>query len=57
MEANASLVVRRRAKFTPPKPGGRWMTVKHFPEFRRTTPTTCEDFYKYQMILSSASVD
>ena len=55
-EAKASLVVRGRAKFTPLKPGGRRMTVKHFPDFRRATPATCKYFYKYQKIFSSASM-
>jgi hypothetical protein len=55
-EAKASLVVRGRGKFTPSKPGGRRMTVKHFPDFRRATPATWHYFYKYKLILSSASV-
>jgi hypothetical protein len=45
-EAKAFLVVRGRGKFTPPKPGGRRRTVKHFPDFRRATPATWEYLYK-----------
>jgi hypothetical protein len=55
-EAKASLVVRGRAKFTPPKPGGRWMAVKHFPDFRRATPATFEYFDKNKRIYVSVPV-
>jgi hypothetical protein len=41
----ASLVIRGRDKFTPPKPGGRYMAAKHLPDFRRATPATWEYFY------------
>jgi hypothetical protein len=54
--AKAFLVVRERGKFTPPKPGGRWRPVKHFPDFRRATPATWEYFYKNKSILSSTPV-
>ncbi len=47
-----SLVVRGRGKFTLPKPGGRCMTVKHYPDFRRATRTTWEYLYKNKSILS-----
>jgi hypothetical protein len=33
------------------------MTVKHLPNFRRATPATCEYFYKYKLIIASASLD
>jgi len=55
-EGKASLVVRGRGKFTPPKPGGRGRTVKQFPNFRRTTPATQEKFYKNEEILASVPV-
>jgi hypothetical protein len=55
-EAKASLVVRGRAKFTPPKPGGRRITVKHFPDFRRPTLVACEYFDKNKRILASVAV-
>jgi len=55
-EGKASLVVRGRGKFRPPKPGGRCMTVKHFPDFRGATPATWEYFNKSRRIFSPAPV-
>jgi hypothetical protein len=58
MEAGkACLVARGWGKFTPPKPGGSCMALKHFPDFRGATPTTCEDFHKYEQMIVSPSVD
>jgi hypothetical protein len=42
-EAKAFIVARGRDKFTPPKPGGRCMPMKHFPDFRGATPATWEN--------------
>jgi hypothetical protein len=42
-EAKAFIVARGRDKFTPPKPGGRCMPMKHFPDFRRATSATWEN--------------
>jgi hypothetical protein len=39
-DKKTSLVARGRAKFMPPKPGGKMIAEKHFPDFRRATPTT-----------------
>jgi hypothetical protein len=55
-EAKAYFVARGRGKFTPPKPGGRSMTEKRFPDFRGATPATCENFYQYKRMIASASV-
>jgi hypothetical protein len=55
-EGKASLVARGRVKFTPPKPGGRRMPEKHFPNFRRATPATWQYYYKNRLALTSASV-
>jgi hypothetical protein len=55
-EVKAYFVARRRGKFTPPKPGGRCMAVKRFPDFRGVTPATCETFYQYKRMIISASV-
>jgi hypothetical protein len=52
----ASIVARGRGKFTPPKPGGRCMAVKHFPDFRRATPAACENYYQYKPMIVSVSV-
>jgi len=30
-KAKVYLVAQGRGKFTPPKPGGKWITMKHFP--------------------------
>jgi hypothetical protein len=38
-DKKASLVARGRAKFRPPKPGGKMIPEKHFPDFRRARPT------------------
>jgi hypothetical protein len=35
-------VARGRVKFRPPKPGGRRIAEKHFPDFRKATPATWE---------------
>jgi hypothetical protein len=51
-EAKAFVVVRGRGKFMPSKPGGRFMTVKHFPNFRRATPENREYFYNNTKILA-----
>jgi hypothetical protein len=42
-EAKAFIVARGRDKFTPPKPGGRCMPMKRFPDFRGATPATWEN--------------
>jgi len=55
-EAKASLLVLGRGKFRPPKPGGRCMTLEHFPLFRRATPAPWK-FFLRQKVLSSAPVD
>jgi len=55
-EGKAFLVARRRGEFTPPKPGGRRMSVKHFPDFRGAPSASWQYFYKYKLILFSASV-
>jgi hypothetical protein len=54
-DGKAILVARGRGKFTPPKPGGRWMPPKRFPDFRRATPATRQYIYENKLILSSAS--
>jgi hypothetical protein len=53
-EAKASIVARGRGKFTPSKPGGRCLAVKHFPDLRGATPTICENSYKYERRIVSA---
>jgi hypothetical protein len=55
-EAMAYIVVRGRVRFTPPRPGGRCLTVKHFPQFRQTTPGIWEYLLKNKRILVSVSV-
>ncbi len=55
-DAKASIVARGRGKSRAPKPGGRWRAVKRFPDFRRATPAACENSYKYEMVIVSASV-
>jgi hypothetical protein len=55
-ETKASIVARGRSKFTPPKPGGRCMSVKHFPDSRGAAPATGEEFYKYTRIIVSVFV-
>jgi hypothetical protein len=42
-EAKAFIVARGNDKFMPPKPGGRCMPMKHFPDFRGATPATREN--------------
>jgi hypothetical protein len=54
-QAKASFVARERGKFAPPKPDGRCLVVKHFPDFREATSATCESFYKYEWMIVSAS--
>jgi hypothetical protein len=46
-EAKASIVARGRGKFTPSKPGGRCVAMKHFPDFRGATPAISENDDKY----------
>jgi hypothetical protein len=55
-EAKASFVARGRGKFMAPKPGGRCMAGKNFPDFRKATPANCENSYKYEGMTVSASV-
>jgi hypothetical protein len=55
-QAKAFFVARGRDKFMAPKPGGRCMAGKNFPEFRKATPATCENSYKYEWMIVSASV-
>jgi hypothetical protein len=52
----ASLVARVRGKFTPAKPGGICLALKHFLDFRQATLATLEDFGKEIRIVCSASV-
>jgi hypothetical protein len=52
----ASFVARGRVKFRPPKPGGRWIAEKHFPDFRQATPATWQYLNKNQRIPASGSV-
>ena len=56
-EEKAHLVARGRGKFMPPKPGGRCMAMKHFPDFRGATPTTRGGFYRYIRMIVSPSGD
>jgi hypothetical protein len=55
-EAKAFFVARGRGKFTAPKPGGRCMAGKNFPDFRKVTPATSENSYKYEPMIVSVSV-
>jgi hypothetical protein len=55
-QVKASFVARGWGKFTAPKPGGRCMAGKNSPDFRKATPATCENFYKYERMTVSASV-
>jgi hypothetical protein len=55
-EAKASFVARGGGKFTAPKPGGRCMAGKNFPDLRKATPATCENSHKRERMIVSASV-
>jgi hypothetical protein len=50
-------VARGRGKFTPPKPGGSWMTMEHFLDFRGATLTACEYLDKFRPMIASPSAD
>jgi hypothetical protein len=54
-EAKASIVARGRGKFAPPKPRGRCIAVKHFPDFRGATPAAFERDYRYKRMTVSDS--
>jgi hypothetical protein len=55
-QSKASIVARGRGKFAAGKPGGRCLAVKHFPDFRKATPATGENIYRYEPMIISASV-
>jgi hypothetical protein len=59
-QAKASFVARGKGQIHPasagPKPGGRCMPGKNFPAFRKATPASFENSYKYERMTVSASV-
>ncbi len=50
-----SIVARGRGKFAAPKPGGRCIPMKPFPDFRGVILAIYETSYKYKRMIFSTS--